>query len=107
MKTLLSILFAILSANYADAQLTVGIVKDGKETTMRADTTAHITSFTAKIVSGNTYLKWTVAGLKQDGVFVVYRSSDGRNYSIIGNKTAIGVSINKDIVYYFTCSIYN
>jgi hypothetical protein len=107
MKTLLHILFAILSANNAGAQLTAAIVKDGKEITMRADTSERITSFTAKIILDNTYLKWSVAGLKNDGVFVVYHSSDGINYSLIGNKTATGVPIKNDIDYYFNCKVSN
>jgi hypothetical protein len=37
----------------------------------------------------------------------VYYSSDGINFSAIGNKTATGVSIKKDIAYYFTCNVSN
>jgi hypothetical protein len=55
----LPILFALLFVVNANAQLTASIVKDGKEVTMKEDTAAHITSFTARIVSDDT---WTFHG---------------------------------------------
>lgn len=48
-----------------------------------------------------------MSGLQHDGVFMVYYSSDGINYSLIGNKPATGVPIKKDIAYYFNCKVSN
>lgn len=95
--------FSLVCTGTAHAQLTASTMKDGKEINLNADTTAHIVSFTAKIVAENTYLKWVVEGLKQDGFFAVYYSPDGTNYSIIGTKTAVGVPVKENIAYYFTC----
>src|ERR1035441_5831085 len=102
-NTLLGTLFVFAFAGNAIAQISESIKKGVMEKNMRADTAVHLTSFTARIISENAYLKWTVTSLKQDGIFLVYFSSDGITFSVIGDKTAIGVPVKNDIAYYFNC----
>ena len=72
---------------------------NGKD--LAKDTVAFLTSFSGKFVSGKTYLKWTVANERNDGLYLVYRSEDGIKYQLMGSKPGIGVPISKDMAYYF------
>lgn len=65
------------------------------------DTTAEIVSFTCKINDGASYLQWNVVNLRNSGTFIIYRSTDGKDYQFIGTKKGIGVPISKEIAYYF------
>lgn len=74
----------------------------GNEWQLSSDTAAKLGSFTGRYLAGKVYLKWTIAGQQQDGIYLIYRSIDGVNYENIGSKQGIGVPISKDIAYYFT-----
>lgn len=75
-------------------------IKNGLELTGKMDSIAHFTAFTGKAISGNIYLRWTVERLKQDGVFLVYSSSNGVDYAPIATKDAVGIPFNESIAYY-------
>lgn len=77
-------------------------VSSGDGIILSKDSSAAITSFTAKNNSNKVYLKWTVVNQKMDGTYIIYRSSDSVNYEPIGTKTGVGVPISKAIAYYFT-----
>src|ERR1051326_7737117 len=70
--------------------------------TMEKDTLSLLKSFSAKYNLGNVYLKWIVSNLRSDGLFIIYRSTDGINYDVIGYKNAVSVPVPNDIAYYFT-----
>jgi hypothetical protein len=52
------------------------------------------------------YLRWKVQYMRSNGVFILYRSSDGINFNVIGTKNVFGISINKPIAYYFRDADY-
>ncbi len=66
------------------------------------DTVAKIVSFTAKKNGNKIYFKWSITNLKDNGVFVIYRSMDGKDFQNIGTKKGIGVPISNEIAYYFS-----
>jgi len=68
------------------------------------DSAAKISSLTATVDSGSVYLKWTVSNQKEDGMYLVFSSSNGVDYENIGNKIGVGVPISNDIAYYFVDS---
>lgn len=77
------------------------IRKNTNEKTNKKDTFANFSTFKGKVVSGSIYLQWTVEGLRQNGIFLIYSSADGIDYDPIGTKNAVGVSIDNPIAYYF------
>jgi len=102
-KILLPLTFTamIFAAQQLSAQ-TVNFVINDLEIEVTKDTVAHIKSFTGKHYEGKTYLNWNVTDKHTDGTYVIYRSSDGKNYEVIGLKNGIGVPISSPIAYYFT-----
>ena len=66
------------------------------------DTVAQFKLFTGKHCEGKTYLNWNVANQSNDGRYVIYRSSDGEHYEVIGLRKGIGVPFSQPIAYYFT-----
>ena len=63
-----------------------------------------ITSFKAKNANGKIYLRWNVENLKKKGVFMVYRSCDGKLFDTIGSRLAENVPFEQQEqgVNYFT-----
>ncbi|MBI3500763.1 MAG: hypothetical protein HY063_03125 [Bacteroidetes bacterium] len=103
MKKLFAIACAVflLGNTNAKAQL-VYVSKGGDSTRYVEDSIAEIKLFTATYNEGKVYLKWLVANQHADGTYIIFRSSDGKNFETIGTKNGIGVPISNDIAYYFT-----
>ncbi|MFI5164808.1 MAG: hypothetical protein ACHQHP_06135, partial [Bacteroidia bacterium] len=80
----------------------MSIVQNGKELKLSKDTSANMTFFSGTLAEGKVYLHWNVAGERSNGTYIVYRSSDAKNYQVVGYKDGVGVPINQDIAYYFT-----
>jgi hypothetical protein len=66
------------------------------------DSIATITSFTATVYEGKTYLKWTTARQHTNGIYIIYRSYNGTDYFFAGSKKGVGVPVDIGIAYYFT-----
>jgi len=62
-----------------------------------------VTSFTGNYNQGNVVLKWSTVYEKNVDLFKIYRSTDGENYSYIGNVPAVGSS-SQETFYSFTDS---
>jgi len=67
-----------------------------------SDINPYIKKLEAVEAEGKVYLKWIVSGEKDDCIFFVQKSTDGRNYNTIGYKKAIGTDINIDLLYCYT-----
>lgn len=67
-----------------------------------SDINPYIKKLEAVEAEGKVYLKWIVNGEKDDCIFFVQKSTDGRNYNTIGYKKAIGTDINIDLLYCYT-----
>jgi len=61
-----------------------------------------LVSFKAIYNTGNVYLKWRVKNETEDGLFIIERSSDTKNFKTIKFKQGIGVPICLPLLY---CSI--
>lgn len=96
---LITILIVAYSFICNSQTLTLSAV--GSDIKFSHDTTAEITSFTCKRNDGKTYLQWDIMNLKNNGTFIIYRSTDGENFQSIGTKKGVGVPISKEIAYYF------
>lgn len=67
----------------------------------KQDTIAEYVLFTAVINGEICYLKWTVKGQANDGVYCIERSNDGKHFEIIGIKEGIGTLIKQSLLYCF------
>lgn len=65
-----------------------------------ADTSAQLTFFAGKYFEGKTWLHWEVKNQSCDGMYLIYRSADGKEWEIIGRKEGIGVPVEIPIAYY-------
>jgi hypothetical protein len=99
---LLPLAFAALlfSAGKSNAQ-TVSILYNGHDISFSKDTCAQLTLFTGRYCEGKNYLHWDVTNQECGGVYIIYRSCDGKSYEILGHKQGIGVPISSPIAYYF------
>lgn len=61
------------------------------------DTVAQLKLFTGICREGKIYLHWDIANQHSDGVYIIYNSTDGENYSLAGQKKGIGVPISLEI----------
>src|ERR1051326_298326 len=95
-KFTLPLIMAVFAACYSSAQNAL-VAAD----TIKKDTSAEVTLFTARYFEGKTYLHWDVKDQKCDGAYIVCRSFDGKKYESIGFKEGIGVKISAPIAYYF------
>ena len=105
MKNIFTTFFAAFTLLVLPATVhaqTVTISYRGDDIEFSKDTVAQLKLFTAMCREGKTYLHWDIAGQHADGVYIIYRSLDGENYSVAGQKRGIGVPILQDIAYYFT-----
>ena len=101
MKPKILFLVLILSAAMPDITSAQALSVQVEGEQFVNDTNATITSFSGKQNSGKIYLKWTVVNQHSDGLYLVYRSTDGVNFENIGNKPGVGVPISKEMTYYF------
>lgn len=90
----------LFSAGNSNAQ-TVSMSYNGQEMRVSKDSLAHITLFTGRCCEGKTYLHWNVKNQQRDGLYIIYRSVDGKNYEALGYKQGVGVLISAPIAYYF------
>src|ERR1051325_5723104 len=105
MKTLKAFLTAFLLAaviQQIKAQADEIIYVNGQEVFPVMDTNLHVKSFEAKKINDNIKLSWVVSNLKVNGTFVIYRSSDGENYEIIGVEDSYGSTNVADAEYLFS-----
>jgi hypothetical protein len=105
MKDQLKILVAavlFLSATVAFSQVEVATSLENQTIQLTPDTCMVYSSFKATINTGKAYLAWTAKHLREDGLFIIYRSEDGVNFENIGSKAGVGVPVPTAIAYYFT-----
>lgn len=105
MKNILTVFCAVNSMLLLTASLHAQIINvscKGNDIEFSKDTVAGLKLFTGVTREGKTYLHWDVTNQHSNGVYIIYRSLDGENYSLAGQKTGIGVPISQDIAYYFT-----
>lgn len=95
------VILVITSSISAFAQYEISIANENGTSIVSLDTTIVLTSFKGVINADKTYLKWTVKNQHADGIYMIYSSDDGINYTNIGYKQGIGVPITNDISYYF------
>ena len=102
-KNISNLIIAVfLSATSLFSQTIVSEFSSESAQTLSKDTVARLTSFQATCNSDKVYLKWTIVNQHVDGIYIIYRSTDGINYENIGSKAGIGVPISKEIAYFFT-----
>lgn len=90
----------LIIANSLNAQ-TVFIYSDNKKVIPSTDTIAKIQLFTAKYVNGKIYLHWDVIDQQYNGLYIIFRSFDGKNYEAKGFVNGVGVTACVPIAYYF------
>lgn len=101
-KILILLMFAgqIFSSGLLNAQ-TVSMTCNEQEISVKKDTSAQITLFTGKHCKGKNYLSWEVTNQYCDGIYMIFKSFDGKNYEALGYKQGIGVPIALPIANYF------
>ena len=77
------------------------LADDGREVPMKHDTVTSITSFSGRCINDTTYLKWTTKDMRSKGIFIIYRSSDGINFSMVATKNVFAAPIKSDIANYY------
>src|ERR1041385_7062621 len=90
--------FSFLETN---AQYDESIYTNGEEVYVKKDSAVKFNSFFARSVESKIYLSWKVSDLKYDGMFMIYRSSDGENYEIIGVEQSSAANGRPDAGYSF------
>jgi hypothetical protein len=95
--------FLAIFFNSASAQQIVvnTMANDGQEILMKRDTVTIVNFFPVKQVQDTAYLSWTVQNMRNNGVFILYRSSDGKNFIMIGTKEVFGTRLKNPIINYF------
>lgn len=94
-------MFWSLNANTVHAQLDESILINGKEVFLHKDNLMNIRSLLIRQVEDKVYLSWVAENQKCDGTFIVYRSSDGQNFEIIGVQQAVKTPDNNAVGYGF------
>jgi hypothetical protein len=105
MKNIIAKIFATIclltmATISSSAQTTISLNYESVST-LSKDTIAEIVQFSAKSNSGKIYLHWNVINQHLDGLYFIFRSEDGENFELAGNKKGVGVPISKEIAYYF------
>jgi hypothetical protein len=90
----------LLSAIPSTAQ-PITMSYNGQEIRVTKDTSAKLIAFNARYCEGKTYLHWDVMDQACDGLYLVYRSFDGKKYEVFGQKKGTGVPVSIPIAYYF------
>lgn len=101
LKTLALCAFIALGSSSAHAQLDEIIFINSGEAYLKKDMRAQPKSFLSVHAEGSIYLTWVVSNLKNDGTFLICRSSDGEYYEIIGIRQSAGTRKKMDIAYFF------
>lgn len=101
-KILLQFAFTgiMFSANILDAQK-ISMLCEDKEVYASKDTCALIIVFKGRYCEGKNYLRWSVKDQQRDGLYIIYRSVDGRCFEVLGQIKGDGVPISIPIGYYF------
>ena len=55
--------------------------------------------FKVRLINGKAYTQWQVKGEREDGLFIIERSTDGKEYEQVGFKQGVGVPIYTPILY--------
>lgn len=71
-------------------------------TTVADNIQKNVTSFSAKSCEGKVYLNWTTHCIKYDGIYIIERSTDNKNFSLIGLKAGTGCDLNIDLLHCWT-----
>jgi len=100
--TLIAASVCMMMVSLSATAQNVSTTFNGDAVELTKDTVAQLTQFTVKNNNGKIYLHWIVVNQHVDGIYSVYRSEDGQNFELAGNKQGIGVPISKEISYYFT-----
>ncbi|MBL4754273.1 MAG: hypothetical protein JKY52_11865 [Flavobacteriales bacterium] len=58
-----------------------------------------LVEFKVRLINGKAYTQWQVKGERDDGLFIIECSTDGKNYKQIGFKQGVGVPIYTPILY--------
>lgn len=103
MKTIntLLIAFSMLLSGNVIAQAEESIFINGKDIFLHKNTAARLKSFLVRNAEDKTYLAWVTENLNYDGTFIIYRSTDRENYTIIGVQQTVRTQNVNDIVYSF------
>ena len=96
--TLFSLMHFILASYSQD----IALNEEGWDITPREIENTTLVDFKAIYNTGNVYLKWRVKNETEDGLFIIERSSDTKNFKTITFKQGIGVPICLPLLY---CSI--
>lgn len=99
----LSFLIAIL-ALAATQSLTAQTVSQSSSTLLNrgkltVDTLNTFISFSPVHLDGKTYVRWLVKNDKKDGVFVVERSQDGKEFEALGFRDRVGTQLLVNLFY--------
>jgi hypothetical protein len=99
----LSFLIAIL-ALAATQSLNAQSVSQSSSTLLNrgkltADTLNTFISFSPVHLDGKTYVRWLVKNDKKDGVFVVERSEDGKEFEALGFRDRVGTQLLVNLFY--------
>lgn len=101
--TIITLMIGALSLfnGCAIAQTEEGIFANGQEIFLHKNAEAGLRSFLARNVGGKTYLAWVTENFNNEGSFLIYRSSDGENYEIIGVQQTYKMPRTGELGYFF------
>lgn len=66
---------------------------------LKADTLNTFISFSPVHLDGKTYVRWLVKNDKKDGVFIVERSEDGKEFEALGFRDRVGTQLLVNLFY--------
>jgi hypothetical protein len=98
MKVLSSTLFAIILSTF----ISTAQVKENHLLTANVESVSKIESIKGILNENQVYLKWTSVGQKEDGLFIIERSTNNVDFETIGFKKGIGSNVKQAIMYCFT-----
>lgn len=97
LKRISAAVICFLMFNSANAQQNIVM-----EAPAGPDTITNIVSFTAINNEGKVYLKWLVKDQQHDGLYLIERAEDGKNFDIVGIKESVGTTLKSALLYCFT-----
>ena len=65
------------------------------------DSVAELKKFTGKIFGDVCYLHWNITNQHQDGIYLIFKSFDNKNFDLLGQKQGIGIPNSLEIAYYY------
>ena len=78
------------------------IFRYGEEVSINPDTAITVKKFTATPREGKVYLNWVVYNNMKNGMYVIERAIDGKEFEVIGFKKGIPTSLPLDLAFYYT-----